>query len=97
MSLSSIPFFLALRISRTAELFLRGSREKGSTGLALLFLCVGSVVSPSRCSYCNSVGSSSTQTASFSLFLPLFLGPFVIPVSVMGDLLGQFSSSSQSP
>ena len=92
---------MALSISRTAELFLRGSEpsayswwtgltsgEKGSTGLALLFLCVGSVVSSSRCSCCNSAGSSSTRTTSISLPLPLFLGPFVIPVSVRGDVLG---------
>ena len=101
---------MALSILRTAELFLRGSEpstyswwtsltsgKKGSTGLALLCLCVGSVVSPSRCSYCNSAGSSSTRTACTSLSLPLFLGSFVILVSVRGDVLGQFSSSSQSP
>ena len=100
---------MALRISRTAKLFLRGlelsayswwtsltSEEKGNIRLALLCLCVGLVVSPSRCSCCNSVGSSSTQTTSTSLPLPLFLGPFFIPVSVRGDVLGQFSSSSKS-
>ena len=92
---------MALSISRTAELFLRGSEpsayswwtsltsgEKGSIGLALLFLCVGLVVSPSRCNCCNSVGSSSTQTSSTLLPLPLFLDPFVIPMSVKGDVLG---------
>ena len=107
--LSSIPCYMELSISRTTELVLRGlepsayswwtgltSGEKGNNGLALLCLCVGSVVSPSRCSCCNSVGSSSTRTTSTSLPLPLFLGPFVIPVSVRGDVLGQFSSSSQS-
>ena len=92
---------MALRISRTVKLFLRGSepsayswwtgltsREKGSIGLALLCLCVCSVVSPLRCSCCNFAGSSSTQIASTSLPLPLFLSPFVIPVSVKGDVLG---------
>ena len=92
---------MELSISRTSELFLRGlepsayswwtgltSREKGSTGLALLYLCVGLVVSPSRGSCCNSTSSSSTRIASTSLPLPLFLGPFVILVSVKGDVLG---------
>ena len=101
---------MALRNSRTAKLFLRvlepstyswwtglTSGEKGSIGLALLYLCVGLVLSPSRSSYCNSASSFSIRTSSTSLPLPLFLGPFVIPVSVRGDVLGQFSSSSQSP
>ena len=92
---------MALSISRTTELFLRGSKgsayswwtgltsgEKGSTKLVLLCLSVGSVVSHSRFNYCNSTGSSSTRAASTSLPMPLFLGPFVIPVSVRGDVLG---------
>ena len=33
---------------------------------------------------------------SASLSLPLFLGPLVIPISVRGEVLRHFSSSSQS-
>ena len=45
---------------------------------------------------CISTGSSFSLTSSTCLPLPLFLSPIVIPVSVRGDVLGQFSSSSQS-
>ena len=70
------------------------SGEKVSTGLTLLYLCWSSGASLSRCGCCTPAGSSSSLTASASLPLPLFLGPFVILVSVMGDVLGHFSSSS---
>ena len=99
-----------LSISRTAVSLPRGSElstgswwtsltseEKVSTRLTLLCFCWSSGASLSSCGCFISNGSSSSLTASTYLPLPLFLGPLVIPVSVRGDVLGQFSSSSQSP
>ena len=71
--------------------------EKVSIGLTLLCLCWNFGASLSGCGCCILVGSSFSLTASSSLSLPLFLSPFVILVSVRGDVLGQFSYSSQSP
>ena len=94
----------------TTSLLLRGSKlspcsgwtcltsgEKVSIGLTLLGPCGSSSASSLGWGYYISIGSSSSLTASTFLPLFLFLGPLVIPVNVKGDVLGQFSSSSQSP
>ena len=71
--------------------------EKVNTGLMLLYLCLSSGASLSSYVCFIFASSSSSLAASTSLSLPLFLCHFVILVSVRGDVVGKFSSSSQSP
>ena len=73
------------------------SGEKVSTRLKLCYLCGNFRASPLGCGCCIFAGSFSSLTAYICLPLFLFLGPLVIPFNVKGDVLGQFSSSSQSP
>ena len=110
MSLSSNSCFMAFSKSSIAALLFRGSEllacfgwtcltsgEKVSIRLTLLCLCGSSGASSSGWGCCLYNGSSSSLIASTCLPLFLFLGPLVIPVNVRGDVLGQFSSSSQFP
>ena len=110
LSLSSISCLMVCSKVSIATLLFRGSElsscsswtcltSGGKVSIRLTLLCPYGIscASSSGWGCCISTGSSSSLTASTCLPLFIFLGPLVIPVNVRGDVLGQFSSSSQSP
>ena len=110
LSLSSISCLMVCNKVSIATMLLRGSKlshcfgwtylssgEKVSIGLTLLCPCGSSSASSLGWGRYISTGSSFSLTVSTCLPLFLFLGPLVILVNVRGDVLGKFSSSSQSP